>query len=189
MWGNGRSHPDLGRAGIAPTMMQVFPNALAIIPDRAEVILDRRTLPGETVAGVVAEVQGVIDRLAAADPTFRAEVTVNSYERTSYTGAVDVEDASKECWSIPVEHPFVQACGAGLAAVGEPVVHIYWPFSTDVPAIAALGKPCIGYSGTQEASIHTQHEHARTDYLERSLPGNVGIYLAVAALPAEAFTL
>ena len=189
VWGNGRSHPELGRAGIAPTILDVSPNALAIIPDRVEFILDRRIVPGESVASVVGEIRDVIARLAAEDETFRAEVDVNRYERTSYTGAVDVEEASKESWLIEADHPFVRAAGAGLAAVGEPVVHTHWPFSTDVPAIAALGKPCVGYSGTQEESIHTEHEYARVDYLQRSLAGNVGIYLAAASLPAEAFTL
>ncbi|GAB79185.1 putative selenium metabolism hydrolase [Austwickia chelonae] len=188
-WGSGMSHPELGRAGIAPTMLTVYPNALAIVPDKVEFILDRRTVPGETVEDVVAGIREVIDTLAETDETFRADVTVNSYERVSYTGAVDTEKACKEPWLIPAEHPFVRACGDGLSSVGEPVAHTYWPFSTDVPAVAALGKPCIGYSGTQEASIHTPHEYARIDYLERSLTGNVGIYLSAAELPGSAFTL
>lgn len=189
VWKNGRAHPDLGCAGIAPTMMHVYPNALAIIPDRAEIVLDRRTVPGESIADVVVEIQDVIDALTAADPSFRADVTVNCYERTTYTGRTDTEQASKECWSIPAEHPFIVACGNGLADVGEPVVHTYWPFSTDVPAIAALGKPCVGYSGTQEFSIHTEEEHVRIDELSRSLAGNVGIYLSAAALPQDSFSL
>ncbi len=36
--------------------------------------IERRTIPGETVEGVVAELQAIIDWLAAADPTFRATV-------------------------------------------------------------------------------------------------------------------
>ncbi len=36
--------------------------------------IERRTIPGESEAQVVAEIQAIIDRLAAADPTFRATV-------------------------------------------------------------------------------------------------------------------
>jgi acetylornithine deacetylase len=36
--------------------------------------IERRTIPGETEAQAVAELQRLIDRLAAADPTFRAEL-------------------------------------------------------------------------------------------------------------------
>lgn len=36
--------------------------------------IERRTVPGETEAGVVAQVQEILDALAAEDPTFRARV-------------------------------------------------------------------------------------------------------------------
>ncbi len=36
--------------------------------------VERRTIPGETEAGCVAELQAIADELAAADPTFRAKV-------------------------------------------------------------------------------------------------------------------
>lgn len=46
--------------------------------------IERRTIPGETEAQVVAEIQTIIDPLAQADPTFRATVKVlltrNSFE-------------------------------------------------------------------------------------------------------------
>ena len=183
------SDPQLGRAGIALTMLDIEPNALAIIPDTATMILDRRIVPGETPSSVVAEVQAVIDRLAAQIPEFHAEVEVNTYHRVSYTGRSDTIESAKECWLIEGDHPFVQACGAGLVSVGEPFATTYWPFSTDVPAIAnGLGKPCIGYSAGQEFCIHTEEERIRTDYLARSLAGNVGMFLSAAALPMGAFT-
>ena len=36
--------------------------------------IERRTIPGETEAGAVAQIQGLLDALAAEDPTFRATV-------------------------------------------------------------------------------------------------------------------
>ncbi|MDZ7359200.1 MAG: ArgE/DapE family deacylase [candidate division KSB1 bacterium] len=36
--------------------------------------IERRTIPGETEALVVSEIQKIVDRLAAADPTFKASV-------------------------------------------------------------------------------------------------------------------
>lgn len=185
---HGGTDPDLGRAGISLTQLWVEPNALAIVPDRVTFILDRRTVPGETAETVTAQVQGVIDRLAAADDEMRAEVVVNEYERTAYTGRSDRIRSAKEPWKSSVDHPFSQACARGLALVGEPVEFGYWPFSTDVPAVTnGLGRPAIGYSGTQERTIHTTFEVARTDYLTRSVAGNAGIFLAAGDLPPEAF--
>jgi acetylornithine deacetylase len=40
----------------------------------SKVQIERRTVPGETEAGAVAEIQALVDRLAAADPDFRATV-------------------------------------------------------------------------------------------------------------------
>ena len=182
--------PHLGRSQIALTMVDIAPNALAIIPDTATLIFDRRIVPGETPDSVVAQVQGVIDRLANEVPEFNAEVEVNTYYRRSYTGRADTIASAKESWLIEEDHPFVRACGAGLEAVGEPFVTTHWPFSTDVPAVAnGLGKPCIGYSAGQEFCIHTEEERIRTDYLKRSLVGNVGLYLQAAGLPMSSFTV
>jgi acetylornithine deacetylase len=41
---------------------------------RCTLQIERRTIPGETEAQVVGEIQAIIDRLAAADATFRATV-------------------------------------------------------------------------------------------------------------------
>lgn len=41
---------------------------------RCTLRIERRTIPGETEAGVVAQVQEILDALAAEDPTFRATV-------------------------------------------------------------------------------------------------------------------
>lgn len=182
--------PHLGRSQIALTMLDIAPNALAIIPDTATMVFDRRIVPGETPDSVVAQVQGVLDRLAGQIPEFNAEVEVNTYYRRSYTGRADEIAAAKESWLIDEDHPFVRACGAGLESVGEPFVTTHWPFSTDVPAVAGgLRKPCIGYSAGQEFCIHTEAERIRTDYLKRSLLGNVGMYLHAARLPMSAFTV
>jgi len=38
----------------------------------AKLTIERRTIPGETEAGAVAEIQAIVDDLAACDPSFRA---------------------------------------------------------------------------------------------------------------------
>jgi acetylornithine deacetylase/succinyl-diaminopimelate desuccinylase len=44
------------------------------VADRCIIQIDRRYIPGETVQGVIAEYQTLIDELAAADPDFKAEI-------------------------------------------------------------------------------------------------------------------
>ena len=44
------------------------------VADRCVIQIDRRYIPGETVQGVIAEYQALIDELAASDPDFKAEI-------------------------------------------------------------------------------------------------------------------
>jgi acetylornithine deacetylase len=68
-----RHHPLLGPAtgnvGLIGGGVQVN-----FVPDRCALQIDRRLLPGERTADVLAAYQAILDRLAADDPTVRAEL-------------------------------------------------------------------------------------------------------------------
>ncbi len=49
-------------------------SAMSVIADRCELRIERRTIPGETEAQALAEIQAILDRLSASDETFRATV-------------------------------------------------------------------------------------------------------------------
>lgn len=177
VWSNGREDKDLGKSGIALTMLNIEPNELCIVPNKCTIVYDRRLVPGETVDDAIQEIQEVIDALKKKDPEFDATVGINKNLRTSFTGQECVIESKKEVWKIDEDHPFVQACGRGLETMDLDAIYGYWPFSTDCPAMNDLGKPVIGYSGLQEYYIHTTFERARVDYILESLMGNIGIYL------------
>jgi acetylornithine deacetylase/succinyl-diaminopimelate desuccinylase family protein len=44
------------------------------VPDRCEIVLDRRMVPGESPEAVVAEIKGVLRRVAATDPDLRVDI-------------------------------------------------------------------------------------------------------------------
>jgi len=178
IWSKTDEDPALGRPGIALTMYHCEPNELCIVPDKCTIVYDRRLIPGETTESAVREIQDIIDALAAEDPDFMAEVSINENLRRAYTGKEDVIESAKEVWIIDKDHPFIQACTEGLEELGEPIIYDYWPFSTDIPMLSArMGKPAIGYGPGQEYLIHTPHEKVRLDYLERSLPAYTMMYL------------
>ncbi|WP_227018297.1 M20/M25/M40 family metallo-hydrolase [Sinanaerobacter chloroacetimidivorans] len=188
VWSNGHEDKDLGRSGIALTIIECEPAALCIVPDKCHITYDRRLVPGETVEGAIAEIQHIIDRLSEEDEEFKAAVKVNSAERRAYTGAAAAIESQKEVWKIEAEHPFVQACAKGLEDAGQIPQFGYWSFSTDIPAVGArMKKPVIGYSGMQEFYIHRPIEKVRIDYLEKSLVGNVSMFLRLVQLPKEVF--
>jgi acetylornithine deacetylase len=70
-----RPHPILGPPSIHASLIEGG-QEMSSYPARCRVGLERRTVPGETVASVHAEIQELIDDVGAQDPDFRASVRV-----------------------------------------------------------------------------------------------------------------
>ena len=180
--------PELGQASVSLNIIECSPGALSIVPDKCLLSLDRRTLPGETAASAMAQIQEIIDDLAAKDPEFKADVVVKSAVETSYMGLA--YEASKEMspWKISQEHGFVKAVTAALEAVGQTVNYGYWDFGTDASKTCGIDrKPTIGYSPMQEQYAHTPFDKCRTDFMKTALVGNAAIYINTSAQGPEAF--
>lgn len=180
--------PDLGQASVSLNIIECSPGALSIVPDRCMLSLDRRTLPGETAASAMAQIQEIIDDLAGKDPEFKADVVVKSAVETSYTGIA--YEAAKEMspWKISREHGFVKAAAEALESVGQTVKYGYWDFGTDASKTCGIDrKPTIGYSPMQEQYAHTPYDKCRTDFMKTALIGNAAIFLNAVSQGVEAF--
>lgn len=66
-------HPLVGPATGAVTLVRGGHKESAI-PDRCEVVLDRRMVPGERQDAVIAEIEGLLGRLRSADPELVARI-------------------------------------------------------------------------------------------------------------------
>lgn len=66
-------HPLAGPPSLHAALLQGG-TEISIYADRCTLHVERRTIPGETVPTCTAELQAIIDRLAATDDTFRASV-------------------------------------------------------------------------------------------------------------------
>lgn len=66
---------------------------ISMYPAHCKLQVERRTIPGETLAGVEAETQVILDEIAAADPDFKAQVQA-TFARSPY--------------HIEAAHPLVQ---------------------------------------------------------------------------------
>lgn len=182
------SDPDLGQASVSLNIIECSPGALSIVPDKCLLSLDRRTLPGETAASAIAQIQAIIDDLAAKDPEFKADVIVKSAVETSYTGLAYKAAKDMSPWKISQEHGFVKAAEAALEAVGQTVSYGYWDFGTDASKTCGIDrKPTLGYSPMQEQYAHTPYDKCRTDFMKTALVGNAAIYLNASRQGPEAF--
>jgi putative selenium metabolism hydrolase len=180
--------PQLGKASVSLNIIECSPGALSIVPDKCMLSIDRRTIPGETVESVIAEVQAIIDELAAKDPEFRADVKVKTATEVSYTGVSCEAVKYMNPWKISTDHPFVKAASEALSALGQPVKYGYWDFGTDGSKTCGIDrKPTIGYSPMQEQYAHTPYDKCRTDFMKKALAGNAAIFLNVSEQGLEAF--
>lgn len=98
--------------------------------------VERRTVPGETEAGCVAELQALADELAAADPTFRARV------RPTLT---------RPAFEVAADAPIVQAVTAAASSVlgrtPATLGHTFW-MDASLFAEAGVETVVIGAHGT-----------------------------------------
>jgi acetylornithine deacetylase len=105
--------------------------------------VERRTIPGETVEQATAELQAIVDKLAAADPTFRA--TVNA-------------TFARYPLAVSAEAPIVQAVAqAGAGVVGQPLDHIGQTFWTDAALLADAGIETVILGPTGQG-LHSAEE-------------------------------
>lgn len=165
--------PVLGPGTIAVTHIETVSASRNAIPDRAEMVIDRRLTLGETEVKALAEVQSVVQKEGV-----RAEVFVPEYEVTSYT---DYRMQGREyypTWLIPEDHPFLRQVirGAEKALGSKPGVGV-WAFSTDgVFTMGEAGIPTVGFGPGDEALAHTADEHIPVRDLLRA----VEAYAAIA---------
>ena len=130
-------------------------------PARCTAQAERRTIPGETVAGVEQEFRTIIEQAAEGDPDFAADVRVL---------------ASREPFEVDEGEPIVQLVFRHAATVlgHEPEI-IGVPFWADSALLAAAGIPTVLFGPGGEGA-HAEVEWVEVADLERC----VEIYLAIA---------
>ncbi len=102
---------------------------MSTYPAQAYLLIERRTIPGETLAQAEAELREILDRLAAEDRRFR------------YTLNVTMERSPFE---IDPHAPIVQAVHHSLAArMPTTPEHTGIPFWTDAAILADAGIPSV----------------------------------------------
>jgi acetylornithine deacetylase len=137
-------------------------SAPSVYAAHARAEIERRMVPGETEAGVTAEIRAVADRLAAEDPGFRA--TVEPY-------------LTRPAFEVPADAPIVQAIvGASRAVRGaEPRLVGQSPWmDASLLAEAGIETVVLGPAGTGA--------HADVEWVDLASVEHTGAILARAAM-------
>jgi acetylornithine deacetylase len=137
-----RSHPLLGTGSVHASIIEGG-QEFSSYPSLCKLSVERRTLPGEDLNAVEAEMQGMLDDLAKFDPEFKAAVS-----RKLARGALEV----------PADAPLVQMLAKQLQKVtGKPPKLAGMAGWMDSAILAAAGIPSVIFGPSGEG-LHADVE-------------------------------
>jgi putative selenium metabolism hydrolase len=142
------AHPVFGRGTQTVTLIE-GPHTPNSVPGWCEIALDRRTVPGETAASVLAEIQNVVAPLGGAARL--AEQPVRTHTGLALDGPSFFPG-----WYLEDEHALLRAGKEAYMRLwgASPEVGV-WRFSTDGTYSAGqAGIPTLGFGPQEERYVH-----------------------------------
>ena len=159
--------PVLGQGTIAVTQLQSLSSARNAVPDRCNMVIDRRITLGETAPRALAELEALIQR-----ENLRADVKITRYQKSTYTGYKLAGEAHYPAWLLAQDHPLLlQAVASIERSLGrKPEVGV-WRFSSDgVYTMGLAGIPTIGFGPGDDRLSYAPNEFITLSDLHRSIP-------------------
>jgi acetylornithine deacetylase len=143
-----RQHPLLGSAtvnvGVVRGGVQVN-----FVPDWCEIEIDRRLLPGESVAGVLASYEGMLGRLRSENPSLDAVMEPPMLADDALETAPDA--------------PVARVASAVLAGLGLNPEPCGVPYGSDASKLARHGVPSIIFGPGSIDRAHAAEEYVECD--------------------------
>lgn len=148
----------LGPGTLAVTSITSSASSYNAVPDRCELIIDRRLTLGENETNALSQVQRLVAREGA-----RAEVEVVEYQATSYAGYTCRARQVYPAWVMAEDHPLVTSTVQAVRAQLKRRPRVgRWDFSTEGVYTAGMaGIPTVGFGPGDPRDIHTADEHVR----------------------------
>ena len=175
---NLQDDPFLGKGSL--TVSEIFSSSPSrcAVADGCWISIDLRLTAGETKESALRQIRN-LPSVAEA----RAEVSLYTYERPSYTGLVYPTECFFPSWVLEEDHPVTRSMVEAFRGVleREPVVD-KWTFSTNGVAIMGLlGIPCIGFGPGHEDQAHAPDEVT----WKSELVDCAGVYAALPRIVAD----
>lgn len=142
-----RRHPLCGEASLHVPLVEGG-RSLFIYSHECHIMVERRTLPGESKASVTAELQGILDAVAALEPTFRATLELEMW---------------RSPWEIDASADIVQSLARASRGVEHTregfIGHGWWE---DSAIFGEAGIPSV-VMGATGGGIHQDEEWVEVD--------------------------
>jgi acetylornithine deacetylase/succinyl-diaminopimelate desuccinylase-like protein len=146
------THPIFGKGTQVVALIE-GPHTPNSVPSWCEVTVDRRMMPGETMASVLASVRAVVEPLGAT-------ATIPDQPVATHTGLRLDGPSFYPGWLLEETHPLL-AVGqtTGRALWGAPLPVDVWRFSTDgTYSAGAAGIPSLGFGPQEERYVHAAND-------------------------------
>jgi acetylornithine deacetylase/succinyl-diaminopimelate desuccinylase-like protein len=128
---------------------------------------------------VLAPILATIAKMAAADPAFQAEATIDIDSFTCYTGQVLQALKFQSAWRFAPTDNLPAAAAEALRNGGQAAELGHYSFCTNGSYTAGVAKlPTVGYGPGFEATAHTTDEYLDLEQLFGATEG----YYALAGM-------
>ncbi len=178
------SHPVLGPATLAPTVIETWPRSGNVIPDRVRITLDWRVLPGWDEARALDDLRvRIAARVPAAEAGIHVEVLPGRLPFQAWTGYREENSNFTPGFLLADEHPVVRAAARALEDRLGRVPRIRpWKFGTDGGHCCGTHDvPTIGFAPGREALAHTNRECLDLDEARTAFDAYPALIRAVQA--------
>ena len=151
-------HPHLGRPTLTPTAVHSSPNATHTVPDRVEITIDRRLLPGDDPEAALADIRRALEEIEGWD--------------------IDLDPGPLMYPSeVPADSPFVGRLRAAFAAAGHPDPSLTYSHGCiDAGLFSSRGIPAVMLGAGEQEMWHTTDESVALDAVALTAE----VYTAVA---------
>jgi putative selenium metabolism hydrolase len=147
--------PFLGPGALAVTEISSRAVSRNAIPERCEIIIDRRLTLGETEALALAEVRRILAREGVDSDVKIIEETIETHTGKSYQVR-----RSFSPWALEADHPLIKAALRAASEVGLPASQGRWIFATEGSYTAGEAQvPTVGFGPGDPQLVHRCNEY------------------------------
>lgn len=145
-----RHHPLLARPSVHAATISGG-SGMSTYPDRCELSIERRTIPGETTEQVRLEFEELLDRVRLVDEKFNGSIKVTMEQQPS---------------DVPVSAPIVKALAGSLERCGITESIAGMTAWTDAALLNAAGIPAICFGPGDISLAHAAEEFVPVQQIE-----------------------
>ena len=149
---DGLTHPLLGRASLHASKIHGGVG-MSTYPERCDLAIERRTLPGESSEQALREIAGACERIRARRPAFNAQVRLNTAQAPS---------------DVAVDAPIVKRLRSALESESIPVKIEGLSAWTDAALLNEAGIPAVCFGPGDISLAHAAEEYVPVTDIEQA---------------------